>query len=197
MKQLITKCFFLFIVFFSSFQITLSQSISESYPLSIFIADSIDYSKIKGTKCKWEVYTIAFKLNKKGMPNQIMFSDSIPDEIKSELTRLLKLTTGKWDRQFLKKTGTKKIFVMPIINELISDCIDKPLKVFYSGIDSSLDNQLSIYKSISATATTNLAGISESFQRILQLNSESFKFLKCILLSPCRIKDKTLKRYRE
>lgn len=176
---------------------TFSQTISENYPLSAFIADSINYSKIEKVKCKWEIYTITFRLSKRGELNQIKFSDSIPDEFREELTRLLKLTSGKWDKTYIKRMGNKNLFFQPVLNELISNCVDRPFKVFYSGIDSSLDNELSIYKSISTTTTANLVSLSESFQKLLQMNSKYFEFLNCVLLPPCRIKDRKLKKYRE
>jgi hypothetical protein len=170
MKKILIILFMLplFVNVFSQKKIKPSKIISDKYNISEFIADSINYLKLKNTDCKWGVYLVIMKLNRKGEITLIRMQDSIPLNFKDELTEVIQKTSRTWSKSYIKKIGyrQKDLLVVPILNALISDCNDKYVATTkFRNIDSALEQALTMWQSVSKTAVNNLAGISETIKK--------------------------------
>lgn len=186
----------------SSFsQRILPKYISHDYPLSSFIQDSMDHAKMKTLNCKWGISMVLIKVNKFGEVKSIYISDSVPETLRKELSNVVWKTSGIWDKGYLKSMGNNKksILAIPVLNALVSECNDEyGIEVEQVGIDSTMERELSLWRSVSKTAIHNLLGISTGFKSLLKINSNQKSYLKCILLEPCIISDKVPQnKYRQ
>jgi hypothetical protein len=196
------KKVFSILLLISIHSLCLSQArnvkISESYPLANFIVDSFDYKSAKDFECKWEIGLILIKLDKRNKIADLLFSDSISSGFKNELMRVLLLSNGLWEKKYVKEFGRSQYLLLPVLKAFVSNCKDATISnVTYKGIDSSLEKELDLWKSISVTSSKYLANIVMSWGKILSIRNEDKKHLNCVLLPPCILMDKKPEQLRK
>lgn len=188
-----TVLIFLFIGIYS---LGISQAktmkITENYPLSKFIVDSFNYKLANRLECKWEVFFVLIKLDNKRNIRHLSFSDSISIELKNELKRILYLSNGLWEKKYTKKIGRSPYLVLPVLKAFISNCKDTTtFDLNYKDIDRSVENELDLWKSVSIKSSRSLASILLSWEKILLIGNSDLVYLRCVILPPCILQDKT------
>lgn len=172
--------------------------ISENYSLANFIKDSFDYKIAHNFECKWEVCIVLIRLNKKREIVDLSFSDSISLSLKNELQRILFLSNGLWEKNYIKKLGSSNYLLLPVLKTFISNCNDtNEYKIKYRGIDSNLENELYLWKSVSINSSGYLSNIVMNYENLLNIGNENRKYLNCVILPPCVLRDREPKNIRK
>ena len=93
--------------------------------LNEFVKHNLKYPSSVMKQCLMPVTFAYFKINEKGILENLVILDETPQEIKTEIQRVLKLTEGKWGPSTINnKVVVSKTFILPFFFFIWDDTTD-------------------------------------------------------------------------